>query len=497
VHINRFDWDTDFPLHLRESSAKKKKSSITLEFNLTDAERALFRERIGSQINGTLPLALDFDKEGFEIRIAKQGRGQKTLNAKVQKIAAFIAEKVEIQYIPAVRTAEYAQAIVDELVSQQLGKLEDNPRYKQALSDIADLQKPLLESLSDQISETMREFLPNIREFSIHIGEQDRSFALRGIADILLNDGATTPLVFKGDGVQSLAAIALMRHTSEGAHQDRDVLIALEEPESHLHPNAIRQLRNVLSELSTRHQVVLTTHNAIFTNRKNISQNIIVQKNRAYPASSVKEIRDILGIRLDDNLSSAELILIVEGDEDRVALQSILSDMSKEVGKCFESGRLAIDVMRGAGNLGHRIRLHSDALCQVHAFLDDDRAGQQAFSAAQRHHLIDVGSVNFSKVAGKREAELEDLYEEELYQGIVRSLAGAEISKRGPDEKRKWTDRLRGVLARAGKLTDDNTILSIKLQVAQAASKKGSAALQANKRGPIDSLCSHLEQKLA
>jgi predicted ATPase len=181
--------------------------------------------------------------------------------------------------------------------------LEENAQYKQALSDIAEIQRPLLDSLSEQISETMRQFLPNIREFSIQIGEQDRSFALSGIAEIFLNDGATTPLAFKGDGVQSLAAIALMRHTSQSSHQDRDVLIALEEPESHLHPNAIRQLRDVLSELSTRHQVVLTTHNAIFTNRRNVSQNIIVQKNRAYPASSVKEVRDILGIRLDDNLS--------------------------------------------------------------------------------------------------------------------------------------------------------------------------------------------------
>jgi AAA15 family ATPase/GTPase len=61
--INAYDWDTDFPLHLRASNLKKTKSSITLEFSLTADERALFRERIGSQINGTLPLALDFDKD--------------------------------------------------------------------------------------------------------------------------------------------------------------------------------------------------------------------------------------------------------------------------------------------------------------------------------------------------------------------------------------------------------------------------------------------------
>ena len=61
-------------------------------------------------------------------------------------------------------------------------------------------------------------------------------------------------------------------------------------------------------ELSERHQVVITTHNPIFTNRLDVHQNIIVRQSRAYPAKSVKDVRDVLGVRLDDNLSSAEVV---------------------------------------------------------------------------------------------------------------------------------------------------------------------------------------------
>ena len=236
--------------------------------------------------------------------MAKPGRGGKALSGKVARIAEFLADKVDIQYIPAVRTAGSALQIVEQLVASELAKVEGDAKYQQALADIAALQQPVLEELSSSITETMREFLLNIKQARIVIQEKDRNFALRGISSISLDDGVETDLIAKGDGVQSLAALALMRHSSQSRNAGKEVLIALEEPESHLHPGAIRRLRDVLVELSSRSQVILTTHNAIFTNRDEVGQNIIVEKNRAYPAKSVKEVRNILGVRLDDNLTS-------------------------------------------------------------------------------------------------------------------------------------------------------------------------------------------------
>jgi hypothetical protein len=42
-----------------------------------------------------------------------------------------------------------------------------------------------------------------------------------------------------------------MRHASEIAQDDKEVIVALEEPESHLHPRAIRELKGVLEDLLT------------------------------------------------------------------------------------------------------------------------------------------------------------------------------------------------------------------------------------------------------
>jgi putative ATP-dependent endonuclease of OLD family len=491
---DRYNWAGDCPIKLQKKP--KAGSTITLEFDLPADELIEFQNAVGSKLNGSLPIQFFFGNEEEAITIPKQGPGQKTLTSKVNKIAEFVAAKIELQYIPAVRTAESSQAIVDELVQRELEKIESDPKYQQALTDVAALQEPILDRLSQNITSTMKEFLPNIKTAQIQISGDDRSMALRTLSHIIVDDGAETPLDYKGDGVQSLAAIALMRHVSQLQHAGKDVIVALEEPESHLHPTAIRQLRKVLMELSVRHQVVLTTHNPIFTNRTDFSQNIIVSQSRAFPAKSIKDVRDILGVRLDDNLSSAEIILIVEGEEDKVALLGILPELSSLIGSELSSGRIAIDVLGGASNLNHRIRLHTESLSAVHVMLDDDQAGRLATAKALSEELLNNNQLNRTIAGGKTEAELEDLYSEDVYEEVVYRAAGLQMVDAGPDKQKKWSDRVRNLLKRAGRPNDDLAIMLIKAEVARAAASKGASALQKGRAGPIESLVNSLESTL-
>ena len=162
----------------------------------------------------------------------KPGRGHKALNSKAAKISDFVAKRIQLQYIPAVRTADAAQRIVDELVADEMSKIENDPRYVQALADIAALQEPVLENLSNNIAATMRSFLPQITDVKLAVESQERYFALRSTPRIFINDGAETLLEYKGDGVQSLAAVAIMRHASQTTHSNTEVIVVLEEPES-------------------------------------------------------------------------------------------------------------------------------------------------------------------------------------------------------------------------------------------------------------------------
>jgi putative ATP-dependent endonuclease of the OLD family len=172
-NYHQYNWQSDYPLHLQDRNSRKK-SNIILEFELTQPEIEAFREKIGSRLNGTLPIAFSFDREGQYLSIAKQGRGHKVLNSKASAIADFVAARLDVLYIPAVRTAEAAQAIVDELVAEELSKIEDDPRYVRALEDITTLQQPVLDALASSIADTMRIFLPQISNVKLSIESQDR-----------------------------------------------------------------------------------------------------------------------------------------------------------------------------------------------------------------------------------------------------------------------------------------------------------------------------------
>jgi putative ATP-dependent endonuclease of OLD family len=217
---------------------------------------------------------------------------------------------------------------------------------------------------------------------------------------------------------------------------------------------------------------------------------------RSYSADNVKEVRNVLGVRLDDNLSSAQVVLIVEGEEDRIALTGILSAMDAALARELKTGRVAIDVLGGAGNLVHRIRLHTEAMCDVHAFLDHDVAGRQAFDAAKNEGVIKSSAVNFALVGGKTESELEDLYDEAVFSDILQDEIGLAWISGGPDKNKKWAERVRNLLRRGGKPMDEGTLLAIKIKVAAKAASLGLAALHQSKKGPIESLCNSLKSRL-
>jgi putative ATP-dependent endonuclease of OLD family len=120
--LTRYDWDSDCPLNLQKRGSASG-SKITLEFELSVTDVGEFYEQVGSRLNGTLPISIMFTKEEINVSVAKQGRGGVTLSSKARRIADFLASKIDIQYIPAVRTAQSALAIVEDLVEQSCPKL--------------------------------------------------------------------------------------------------------------------------------------------------------------------------------------------------------------------------------------------------------------------------------------------------------------------------------------------------------------------------------------
>jgi len=418
-----YRWDRDYPIPLQPTQPDGE-SVFRLEFTLTDEERTEFREEVGSNLNENLPVEIRIGKSDPSFKVVKRGPGSGVLNKQTQEIAAFIGKRVEVTYIPAVRTAQAAQEVVQRMVSRELAVLEDDPKYRKAFAEIAKLQRPVMAAVSKRIGAALQEFLPNVSSVDLSMSDDRRYRAMRREVEITVDDGTPTALSRKGDGVQSLAAISLLRGTSSTG---RHLILALEEPESHLHPSAIHRLREVLDELSHQSQVVLTTHCPLFVDRVHPETNIVVTASKAVPAKSIAEIRETLGVRASDNLMHAYLVLLVEGESDRIAVQALIAHESEIVRKALKSNTLVVEHLHGAGKLTYRLSELNSALCNVHCFLDNDQAGRDAAATAQSEGLIRPTAIHHTTCPGMRDSEFEDYVDPTIYREWLDKNYGVDI----------------------------------------------------------------------
>ena len=79
-------------------------------------------------------------------------------------------------------------------------------------------------------------------------------------ADVRLTDIASTDLEGKGTGIRGGLLVAMLKYISDESR--RSLFLAVEEPETFLHPAAQEQIREDLQELGRRSDVTLlvTTH---------------------------------------------------------------------------------------------------------------------------------------------------------------------------------------------------------------------------------------------
>jgi energy-coupling factor transporter ATP-binding protein EcfA2 len=495
-HRADYDWERDYPQDLQEREPTGR-SEVTLEFELTAAEVQEFRKAVRSELNGTLPIRISFGREAdAQIAVMKKGPGGPALTAKSRAIAEFLSERANFEHIPAVRTASSAQEIVSAMLERELETLEADANYRAALESIANLQQPLLDQLSSNIRDTLVKFLPDVTEVRVQIPTEDRYRAMRRFCQITVDDGTATALELKGDGVQSLAALALMRHSSESTAIGRNLVIAIEEPESHLHPGAIHELRQVIRQLSERHQVVVTSHNPLFIDRSSLRNNVIVLNNRARPARTIDELRQALGVRASDNLRHAELVLIVEGDDDVRSVDALLRAHSTKCKQAIESGALALESLGGATNLSYKASLIRSALCSVHCYLDDDTAGKQGFDRARLDGLLTDSDVNWTSCDGMREAEAEDLYDPVVYGPAIEQAY--RITLQAPEFRsaQKWSERMGRTFKRQGKRWDDRVAGDVKRRISEIIATSASTALLPSRKSVFDGLIRSLEARL-
>ena len=481
-------WERDYPLSLQERNPNGF-SSIELDFELNSSDISTIRNLTGIRLSGHVPVRVSINHSSIKIDIPKRGTPAFSNVENKLKIIEYVCFKIDFNFIPAVRTEHDALRVVESLIEKQLLTLESNPEYIEATHKIECLQQDVLDRISAQLIAPLQEFLPSVRDVQIHLQKDQRRSAFRRNADVVIDDGTPTPLQQKGDGIKSLTALAMLNIPTSHDHVS---VIAIEEPESHLHPESARQLYETIHALSVNHQVVLTTHSPLFVNRSNLKENIIVDSGKAIPVKKIKEIRDILGTKVSDNLVNAENVLIVEGEDDRIVLEKILPQMSESIKKAIQNGTLIIDDMGGAGNLPYKLSFYRNLQCKYHVLLDNDDAGRRSGQEAEIQGLLNTRNTTYTICNGSPNAEFEDCLEKTAYAEAILSEFGVDLNVVEFRSNKKWSDRVADCFRSQGKQWNDMMEKRVKLCVAESLPADPAVTLNQYKRSSIDALVTAL-----
>lgn len=485
-------WEKDYPMSLQERNPNGF-SSVDLNFELNEQDIFAIRSMTGIRMSGCIPVRVSTNGITAKVDIPKRGTAAFSNAENKKKIIEYVCFKIDFNFIPAVRTENDALRVIETLIEKSLASLDDNEEYIAATQKIELLQQEVLDTIANQIVNPLQEFLPTVRNVKIRIENEKRKVALRRNTEIIIDDGTPTPIQQKGDGIKSLTALAML---NSPARADRVSVVAIEEPESHLHPESARQLYDTIMALSETHQVVLTTHSPLFVNRVNLNENIIVNEGKATPVKKIKEIRDVLGTHVSDNLTNAEHILMVEGEDDKISLDKLLPNMSNIIKQAIQSGTLVIDYIGGSGNLLYKLSFYRNLQCKYHVLLDNDDAGRRAGEDAERQGLLSVRNVTYTICNGSPNAEIEDCYSKNVYEDIVLDEFGVNVNVAEFRGNKKWSDRMADCFRSQGKQWNDTMEKRVKLAVANAIPEDANLALNSHKRSCIDAIVSALEMLL-
>lgn len=491
---NRYEWERDFPISLQNKSRIKKDTIFRLYFELDVSEQAEFKRVIKSISNKSLCIEITFDeKSNPDFLVPK--RGSSALTKKSAIVSKYIAERIQFTYIPAIRTDREAIEAINSMIEEELWKLEEKKEYKDALGVIAGLQQPVLDNVSLSIERSLQKFLPNIQKVELGISEDDRRYRLRRDYFVEIDDGNKTDIRYKGDGVKSLAAIGLLKDRQK-IHNGASI-IAIEEPESHLHPSAMHSLKQALEELSIENQLVISTHNPIFIHRDKLLNNILVSDNKVKSVKKIQEIRDCLGVRISDNLEHARKIILVEGECDKIILEKFLHERSPKLARYIKEGDLLIISLNSASKLSFNLKWYRDMLCSCFVILDNDDEANSNISKLLETQELDNKSFIKITSKGKIQSEIENLFKMNFYQDVIEKEFGIRLQDTNfSKDKFKWSSALKKVIESNGKIINDNILSKIKKEIAQKADRNGVLAnIEDCNLNFMDSVLLQLENK--
>ncbi len=487
-----YDWCRDFPIDLQNSNKlKNKNTKIRFDFLLNSAEIGELYDIIGSNINGELSIFISINEQNkLSVTVPKRGKNARALSSKITLISRFICEHFEVQYIPAIRSEDDAISVMSNMINTELENINDE-HYNDCLEYIQKKQSEIIDELSRSSTQDLKKFLPQIKSVQLQLNQRKRNYIMRSSLNVIIDDGVKTNLSYKGDGVKSLATIALLSSIST----NKDRLIIVDEPENNLHSGAVRYINGVLYELSRNNQVILSTHEPIFINRSNVSANWIVDLGQALQAKRLDEIRDTLGVMCSDNLMYSDYVIVVEGLTDRDFLLKVFESYPK-INKALKNHIISIRTIAGVNNLSAEVYSLQRYCCNYLILLDYDEAAKNAVKTIKDKFSISDNTIRYFMKPNKKPCELEDLFDVNLYKNYLFEKGIDVENDLFKNNSKKWSDRISDIASAVGMDFSSEMENECKQKIQELFSQRKNIMLTSHAQKLIDGICEKIEQDI-
>lgn len=469
-----YNWLRDYPLQ-KQTTKGTQPTTIRFSFELDEAEVARYFDVTGIRNNGTLPIELKLGRASVSLGIVKPGRGAAAHKAKAREIAKFVSEGVSFVSIPAIRTSRQAQGLVNDLARIRLQTVARSDEYRLLAAQIDALRQTAVKEIATELTQSVQQYLPSVDAIDIETVDIASSDA---VADLVINDGTSTSIESKGDGIKSLVSMALLHQLASERAGQQNIILAVDEPEAHLHPASVHELQTLFTQMSGSQQVILATHNPIFVNREEVQSNILVRENDAKPAQSVDQIREAIGVQLHDNLDSAEKILLVEGLTDATSLPYMLEAAAPGWRELVTTGRVVLKATKGLGKLRSHVQREKSTLCQIFVVVDGDAPGRDEAARVIEQKLLPARNVFALNDGLRKQSELEDLLNPAVYLDALNDKFGRTFTEAHfKNRSRKWADNFEQAATTLGVVVTPTTLDDAKQAVAEAVRAADPASL--------------------
>lgn len=428
----------------------------------------------GGRYNTIITVWFQNDKDGYEISQTYKKEKDKgnTLTIKGKKNKQLLSNEESQKIIQNFRYI-FVQAsnidmpkIIAEIIDEEvlplgldrLRKSQTVPLQK--LQDFIDSSATAIKKIEEGIEAHLNAFIIDVpgidnKDWKIKIIFSEFDLlrdAIKGIINFTLYDRNKTKMESKGSGIQRIVFLSILKYIS--TKTKKKIIWGIDEPEAFLQPTLQRKVFNILRDISKNQSLIITTHSQHFIDVNKLGGTYLFEakyekkeyarkkgeefyKIATYISKDVGEfeksqkIKKHLGIMRNDNWELMKYNILVEGEEDKKYIETLMDKFGFEKPHILVAG--------GATKIKGYLQYLAD-FCKESKFkpkilclLDHDEAGKNEFQSlnTKKYSYFDFEVRYIANCCSITQNSA--LYEGEdlIYPDIIRKATNSFLKSRG------------------------------------------------------------------